>query len=103
MIQKLTVFISFQRRYNRLKTKLDGFLNILNILFKNRHNKNNHFQNFARDQRGATAIEYGLIAALISVVILAALGSTGLNLGGLYTDSLGEVEDNIGEANSELE
>ena len=103
MIQKLTVFINFQRRYNRLKTKLDGFLNILNRLFKNTHNKNKHFQNFARDQRGATAIEYGLIAALISVVILAALGSTGLNLGGLYTDTLGEVEDNIGEANSELE
>ena len=44
-------------------------------------------------------MEYGLIAALISVVILGALGSTGLNLGGLYTDTLGEVEENISQAN----
>lgn len=30
---------------------------------------------FLRDERGATAIEYGLIAALISVAIIAALMS----------------------------
>lgn len=30
---------------------------------------------FCRDERGATAIEYGLIAALISVAIIAALTS----------------------------
>ena len=30
---------------------------------------------FLRDERGATAIEYGLIAALISVAIIAALVS----------------------------
>ena len=59
-------------------------------------------KNFPRDQRGATAIEYGLIAALISVVILASLGATGVNLGGLYTDSLGEVEANISDANDGL-
>jgi pilus assembly protein Flp/PilA len=35
---------------------------------------------FAKDESGATAIEYGLIAALISVVILAALGTIGTNL-----------------------
>lgn len=29
---------------------------------------------FSSDQRGATAIEYGLIAALIAVVLLAAIG-----------------------------
>ncbi|MET0193302.1 MAG: Flp family type IVb pilin, partial [Hyphomicrobiaceae bacterium] len=28
---------------------------------------------FARDERGATAIEYGLIAALVAVVMLAGL------------------------------
>ena len=34
-------------------------------------------KNFIRDTRGATAIEYGMIAALIAVVILGALGSVG--------------------------
>ncbi len=35
---------------------------------------------FIRDESGATAIEYGLIAALISVVIIAALTTVGKNL-----------------------
>jgi len=35
---------------------------------------------FAKDESGATAIEYGLIAALISVAIIVALGSVGNNL-----------------------
>ncbi len=35
---------------------------------------------FCRDQSGATAIEYGLIAGLISVVIITALGKIGTNL-----------------------
>ena len=38
-------------------------------------------QSFARDQRGATAIEYGLIAALIAVVIIAGATSLGKNVG----------------------
>ena len=33
-----------------------------------------------RDERGATAIEYGLIAALIAAVIIAALTAIGTNL-----------------------
>ncbi|MEG1452400.1 Flp family type IVb pilin [Brevundimonas sp.] len=32
---------------------------------------------FASDTRGATAIEYGLIASLIAMVILVALSATG--------------------------
>jgi len=36
---------------------------------------------FANDESGATAIEYGLIAALISVAIIVALTSVGTNLG----------------------
>ena len=35
---------------------------------------------FTANQDGATAIEYGLIAALISVVIIGALGAVGNNL-----------------------
>lgn len=37
----------------------------------------NLFARFVRDESGATAIEYGLIAALIAVVILGAMAATG--------------------------
>jgi pilus assembly protein Flp/PilA len=36
--------------------------------------------NFVRDDSGATAIEYGLIAALISVVIITAVTAIGTSL-----------------------
>lgn len=38
------------------------------------------FARFAADESGATAIEYGLIAGLIAVVIIAAAGKIGTNL-----------------------
>lgn len=41
-------------------------------------------QNFLRDESGATAIEYGLIAALIAVAIIAAATTTGTNLGNTF-------------------
>jgi pilus assembly protein Flp/PilA len=37
-------------------------------------------RNFASDKNGATAIEYGLIAALISVVVIGVLGTIGTNM-----------------------
>jgi pilus assembly protein Flp/PilA len=39
---------------------------------------------FLRDESGATAIEYGLIAALIAVVIITAVTSVGTNLTGTF-------------------
>ena len=41
---------------------------------------------FAKDQSGATAIEYGLIAGLISVVILGALSAIGTKLNGKFSN-----------------
>ncbi len=38
------------------------------------------FRKLARDEEGATAIEYGLIAALISVVIIGVLFTIGTSL-----------------------
>jgi pilus assembly protein Flp/PilA len=38
------------------------------------------FKKFLANEDGATAIEYGLIAALISVVIIGALTTVGSNL-----------------------
>ena len=41
---------------------------------------------FAKDQSGATAIEYGLIAGLISVVILTALKTIGTNMNAKFVN-----------------
>jgi pilus assembly protein Flp/PilA len=41
---------------------------------------NNLLTRFVRDESGATAIEYGLIAALIAVVIIGTLQAVGTNL-----------------------
>ncbi len=40
----------------------------------------NKILNFLHDESGATAIEYGLIAALISIVVVVTLGLVGTNL-----------------------
>jgi pilus assembly protein Flp/PilA len=45
----------------------------------------NLFVNFLRNENGATAIEYGLIAAGIAVVIIAAVQLTGTNLSGTFS------------------
>jgi len=41
---------------------------------------------FLKNESGATAIEYGLIAAGISVVIIAAVNSIGTTLNSNFTD-----------------
>ena len=38
------------------------------------------FMRFLKDDEGVTAIEYGLIAALIAVIIIAGVTTTGLNV-----------------------
>ena len=40
---------------------------------------------FWRDETGATAIDYGLIAAGISIAIIAAVNGLGTNLSGVFT------------------
>ena len=42
------------------------------------------FSQLARDRRGATAIEYGLLAALISIALVAAFNRLGLSLAGIF-------------------
>ncbi len=39
---------------------------------------------FIRDEQGATAIEYGLIASLIAVAIIGALTALGGDLNGIF-------------------
>jgi pilus assembly protein Flp/PilA len=47
---------------------------------------------FVRDEGGATAIEYGLIAALIAVVIITALQLIGSNLNTVMTNVAGSLK-----------
>lgn len=42
-------------------------------------------RNFLKDTSGATAIEYALIAAGISIVIVTAVNSLGIKVAGLFT------------------
>jgi len=48
----------------------------------------NMFKRFLKDESGATAIEYGLIAGLIAVVIIAGVSLLGENLNSMF-DAIG--------------
>jgi pilus assembly protein Flp/PilA len=52
---------------------------------------NNLFARFVRDESGATAIEYGLIAALIAVVIIGAVTAVGTSLSTTFTTVSGKI------------
>lgn len=48
------------------------------------------------DETGATAIEYGLIAALVSVAIIGGLGALGPKLNTLFTDIANALPATVG-------
>ena len=48
---------------------------------------------FLNDESGATAIEYGLIAALIAVVLVTTLNAVGTSLGGAFQKIADDVSD----------
>ncbi len=54
------------------------------------------FVRFIRDESGATAIEYGLIAALVSVAAITALG----NMGDSLVEIFGVVDSELSAAAS---
>ncbi len=47
---------------------------------------------FTHDESGATAIEYGLIAALVSVAAVTALTSLGSSLDSMFTAVSGQLD-----------
>jgi len=49
----------------------------------------------SRDNRGATAIEYGLIVALIGVAIMGALSNLGGGVGGMWSKLSNTVQTNM--------
>ena len=48
---------------------------------------------FLADERGATAIEYGLIAALIAVVIIGTVSAVGANLKATFNKVSNAAQD----------
>ena len=55
----------------------------------------NLISRFVKDESGATAIEYGMIAGLLSVVILAAVSATGTSLTAIFS----KIQTEVGKAN----
>jgi pilus assembly protein Flp/PilA len=53
-------------------------------------------QKFVADESGATAIEYGLIAAMVSVAIIGAVSLVGDNLGNVFNSVGTTLQDSIG-------
>ncbi len=50
------------------------------------------FNRFIKDESGATAIEYGLIAALIAVAAIAAMQNIGKQLGTTFNNVSNELK-----------
>ena len=53
------------------------------------------FQQLLTDESGATAIEYGLIAALVSVAAVAALGNLGQSLSTMFGTVSTELDNAV--------
>lgn len=51
------------------------------------------FARFLKDESGATAIEYGLIAALIAVAIIAGASALGTQLNAQFNSIATEIQD----------
>jgi pilus assembly protein Flp/PilA len=54
------------------------------------------FNRFAKDESGATAIEYGLIAALIAVVLVAVMGQLDTGLRSAFGTISGHLSGGAG-------
>ncbi len=50
-------------------------------------------KNFIQDESGATAIEYGLIAALVSIAAIVAMGTMGNELGEMFNTVASELDN----------
>ncbi len=53
-------------------------------------------RSFMKDESGATAIEYGLIAALVSVAAIGALKSMGGSLSTMFSSVSSELQSAVG-------
>ncbi len=51
-----------------------------------------HLKTFMRDEEGASAVEYGLLVALIAAVIIVAVTTIGTNLSAKFTEVAGKLK-----------
>jgi pilus assembly protein Flp/PilA len=51
-----------------------------------------HIKTLIRDEEGASAVEYGLLVALIAAVIIVAVTAIGTNLSGKFTFVAGKLQ-----------
>jgi pilus assembly protein Flp/PilA len=59
---------------------------LFNFGVSNMKNFSQSFKTFWADEEGATAIEYGLLASLIAVVMAVGAGAVGIQLNTLFED-----------------
>ena len=45
----------------------------------------------AKSERGASAVEYGLLVALIAIIIIVAVSLLGSNLSGIFTNTANSI------------
>jgi len=57
-------------------------------------------RNLRKDTKGATAIEYGLIAALVSVAAILAMQALGTSLSGMFTAVSTSLDNNAPAAST---
>ncbi|HQU29369.1 MAG: Flp family type IVb pilin [Nitrospiraceae bacterium] len=53
-------------------------------------------KHFLQDEEGATAIEYGLMAALIGATVLTAQAALGNAVNAMYVDAMGIINGALG-------
>ena len=75
--------VHFRERSFKVDRRLEGAVKLLRALEE--WSMKATLKRFVRDESGATAIEYGLIAAGISVAIIAVVKNLGANLNTTFT------------------
>lgn len=50
------------------------------------------FKKFAREEEGATMVEYGLMVALIAVVVMGAAALLGTNVTAMFNSAAGSLD-----------
>ncbi|AKK20030.1 hypothetical protein G293_01990 [Candidatus Liberibacter africanus PTSAPSY] len=69
-----------------IKRILFNFLEVIFIMI-------NVVQKFLKDEKGVGAIEYGLLASLIAVVIITSVTTLGTNLTGVFKNIAAKLSD----------
>ena len=75
--------------------KRSGELEAVNSVVLGAKNMKSLMNRFAKDESGATAIEYGLIAGLLSIVIITAVSLAGTSLEGVFSTIATKLDDSV--------